>query len=144
MTTNTNTNTNTTANTTVNKNLNTRQSIGMIASAAAAIIGFIPVTVRAAGNAIEGVDQRWLNNSLKEDSFRDQLLGQSQLHDKVITITKQAVINSFNESKVKANQDEVMFDDVIVTPNQSNNQSNSTNQTTREEEVNTNPFTSRA
>ena len=100
--------------------LTTRQALGFIGAGVATLVGFVPLAIRATGGAIETLDSKLLDNSLRDDSVMDQLLGQSRVHDQLVNITKNYAAgmleNTTIKSKARALLDEEE-EEVIVTPN---------------------------
>ena len=107
------TTTNTTATT-----LTTRQAIGYIGAGVATLVGFVPLAIRATGGAIETLDSKMLNNSLRDDSVMDQLLGQSRVHDKLVNMAKVYAAGMLENTKIKQDKadDIVKDEEIIVTP----------------------------
>ena len=101
--------------------LTTRQALGFIGAGVATLVGFIPLAIRATGGAIETLDSKLLDNSLRDDSVMDQLLGQSRVHDQLVHMTKGYAAgmleNTTIKSKARALLDEEEEEEVIVTPN---------------------------
>ena len=109
--------------TTVNNKtaLTTRQALGFIGAGAAALVGFIPLAIRATGGAIETLDSKLLDNSLRDDSLTDQLLGQSRVHDQLVHMAKGYAAGMLDNTTIKSKSrsllDEEEEEEVIVTPN---------------------------
>ena len=108
--------------TTVNNTtaLTTRQALGFIGAGVATLVGFIPLAIRATGGAIETLDSKLLDNSLRDDSVMDQLLGQSRVHDQLVNITKGYAAGMLENTTIKSKARALLDDEeeVIVTPNQ--------------------------
>ena len=110
--------------TTVNNKtaLTTRQALGFIGAGVATLVGFVPLAIRATGGAIETLDSKLLDNSLRDDRLVDQLLGQSRVHDQLVYAAKGYAAgmldNTTIKSKARALLDEEE-EEVIVTPNKS-------------------------
>ena len=109
--------------TTVNNKtaLTTRQALGFIGAGVATLVGFIPLAIRATGGAIETLDSKLLDNSLRDDSVMDQLLGQSRVHDQLVNITKNYAAGMLDNTTIKSKSRSLLLDEeeeeVIVTPN---------------------------
>lgn len=109
--------------TTVNNKtaLTTRQALGFIGAGVATLVGFVPLGIRALGGAVETLDSKLLDNSLRDDSVMDQLLGQSRVHDQLVNLTKGYASDMLSNSTIK-NKARALLDEeeeVIVTPNKS-------------------------
>lgn len=100
--------------------LTTRQALGFIGAGVATLVGFIPLAIRATGGAIETLDSKLLDNSLRDDSVMDQLLGQSRVHDQLVNITKGYAAGMLENTTIKSKARALLDDEeeVIVTPNQ--------------------------
>ena len=97
--------------------LTTRQALGFIGAGVATLVGFIPLAIRATGGAIETVDSKLLNNSLRDDSVMDQLLGQSRVHDQLVHMAKGYAADMLENTTIKTKADSIINDEeVIVTP----------------------------
>ena len=110
--------------TTVNNKtaLTTRQALGFIGAGAAALVGFVPLAIRATGGAIETLDSKLLDNSLRDDSITDQLLGQSRVHDQLVNMTKAYAAGMLDNTTIKSKSRSLLDEDeedVIITPNKS-------------------------
>lgn len=110
--------------TTVNNKtaLTTRQALGFIGAGVATLVGFVPLAIRATGGAIETLDSKLLDNSLRDDSVMDQLLGQSRVHDQLVNITKNYAAGMLDNTTIKSKSRSLLDEDeeeVIVTPNKS-------------------------
>lgn len=107
------TTTNTTATT-----LTTRQAIGYIGAGVATLVGFVPLAIRATGGAIETLDNKLLDNSLRDDKVLDQLLGQSRVHDQLVHMAKGYAAGMLENTKIKQTkaEDDLSDIDFIVTP----------------------------
>ena len=111
--------------TTVNNKtaLTTRQALGFIGAGVATLVGFVPLAIRATGGAIETLDSKLLDNSLRDDRLVDQLLGQSRVHDQLVHITKGYAAgmldNTTIKSKARALLDDEEEEEVIVPANKS-------------------------
>ena len=109
--------------TTVNNKtaLTTRQALGFIGAGVATLVGFVPLAIRATGGAIETLDSKLLDNSLRDDSVMDQLLGQSRVHDQLVNITKNYAAGMLDNTTIKSKSRSLLLDEeeeeVIVTPN---------------------------
>ena len=89
--------------TTTNKNtLTTRQALGFIGAGIATLVGFVPLAIRATGGAIETLDTKLLDNSLRDDSVMDQLLGQSRVHDQLVNLTKGYAAGMLENTTIKS------------------------------------------
>ena len=102
--------------------LTTRQALGFIGAGAAALVGFIPLAIRATGGAIETLDSKLLDNSLRDDSLTDQLLGQSRVHDQLVHMAKGYAAGMLDNTTIKSKSRSLLDEDeeeVIVTPNKS-------------------------
>ena len=98
--------------------LTTRQALGFIGTGVAALAGFIPLAIRATGGAIETLDSKLLDNSLRDDSVMDQLLGQSRVHDKLVHMTKGYAAGMLENTTIKSKANSLLDEEeeVIVTP----------------------------
>ena len=109
--------------TTNNKtSLTTRQALGYIGAGVAALVGFVPLAIRATGGAIETLDSKVLDNSLRDDSVMDQLLGQSRVHDQLVHMTKGYAAGMLDNTTIKSKSRSLLDEEeeeVIVTPNKS-------------------------
>lgn len=117
--------------TTVNNKaaLTTRQSLGFIGAGVATLVGFVPLAIRATGGALETLDSKMLNNSLRDDTMLDQLLGQSRVHDQLVHMAKGYAAGMLENTTIKSKAKSLLDEEeeeVIVTPNK-----------TKAEEVNT-------
>ena len=101
--------------------LTTRQALGFIGAGVAALAGFIPLAIRATGGAIETLDTKLLDNSLRDDSVMDQLLGQSRVHDQLVNLTKGYAAGMLDNTTIKSKSRSLLDEEeeVIVTPNKS-------------------------
>ena len=103
--------------------LTTRQALGFIGAGIATLVGFVPLAIRATGGAIETLDSKLLDNSLRDDSVMDQLLGQSRVHDQLVNLTKGYAAGMLENTTIKSKARALLLDDeeeeVIVTPNKS-------------------------
>ena len=107
------TTTNTTATT-----LTTRQALGYIGAGVATLVGFVPLAIRATGGAIETLDSKMLDNSLRDDRVVDQLLGQSRVHDQLVHMAKGYAAGMLENTTIKSKADAIINDEeIIVTPN---------------------------
>lgn len=110
--------------TTVNNKtaLTTRQALGFIGAGVATLAGFIPLAIRATGGAIETLDSKLLDNSLRDDSVMDQLLGQSRVHDQLVHIAKGYAAGMMENTTIKSKSSSLLDEEeeVIVTPNSTN------------------------
>ena len=106
--------------TTVNNKtaLTTRQALGFIGTGVAALVGFIPLAIRATGGAIETLDSKLLDNSLRDDSVMDQLLGQSRVHDQLVHMAKGYAAGMLENTTIKSKSSSLLDEEeeVIVTP----------------------------
>ena len=110
----------TTNNKTNNKTvLTTRQAIGYIGAGVATLVGFVPLAIRATGGAIETLDNKMLNNSLRDDTVLDQLLGQSRVHDQLVNVAKGYAAGMLENTTIKQDKADAIVNDeeIIVTPN---------------------------
>lgn len=107
------TTTNTTATT-----LTTRQAIGYIGAGVATLVGFVPLAIRATGGAIETLDNKLLDNSLRDDGVMDQLLGQSRVHDQLVNMAKGYAAGMLENTIIKQTkaEDDLSDIDFTVTP----------------------------
>lgn len=109
--------------TTVNNKtaLTTRQALGFIGAGAATLVGFVPLGIRALGGAIETLDTKLLDNSLRDDSITDQLLGQSRVHDQLVHIAKGYAAGMLENTTIKSKSSSLLDDEeeVIVPDNKS-------------------------
>ena len=107
--------------TTVNNKtaLTTRQALGFIGAGIATLVGFVPLAIRATGGAIETLDSKLLDNSLRDDSVMDQLLGQSRVHDQLVHMAKGYAAGMLENTKIKQDKADGIVNDeeIIVTPN---------------------------
>ena len=99
--------------------LTTRQALGFIGAGVATLVGFVPLAIRATGGAIETLDSKLLDNSLRDDSVMDQLLGQSRVHDQLVHMAKGYAAGMLENTKIKQDKanDIVNDEEIIVTPN---------------------------
>ena len=99
--------------------LTTRQALGFIGAGVATLAGFIPLAIRATGGAIETLDSKMLDNSLRDDSVMDQLLGQSRVHDQLVHMVKGYAAGMLENTKIKQTkaEDDLSDVDFTVTPN---------------------------
>lgn len=99
--------------------LTTRQAIGYIGAGVATLVGFVPLAIRATGGAIETLDSKVLDNSLRDDRVVDQLLGQSRVHDKMVNMAKGYAAGMLENTKIKQDKADSLVNDeeIIVTPN---------------------------
>lgn len=110
----------TTTNSTTATALTTRQALGFIGSGVATLAGFIPLAIRATGGAIETLDSKLLDNSLRDDSVMDQLLGQSRVHDQLVHMAKGYAAGMLENTTIKSKSSSLLDDEeeeVIVTTN---------------------------
>lgn len=109
--------------TTVNNKtaLTTRQALGFIGAGAATLVGFVPLGIRALGGTIETLDTKLLDNSLRDDSITDQLLGQSRVHDQLVHIAKGYAAGMLENTTIKSKSSSLLDDEeeVIVPDNKS-------------------------
>lgn len=108
--------------TTVNNTtaLTTRQALGFIGAGVATLVGFAPLGIRALGGAIETLDTKLLDNSLRDDSITDQLLGQSRVHDQLVHMAKGYAAGMLENTTIKSKSSSLLDEEeeeVIVTPN---------------------------
>lgn len=98
--------------------LTTRQALGFIGAGVATLVGFVPLAIRATGGAIETLDSKMLDNSLRDDSVMDQLLGQSRVHDQLVHMAKGYAAGMLENTKIKQDKaDDIVNDEeIIVTP----------------------------
>ena len=89
--------------------LTTRQALGYIGAGIATLAGFVPLAIRATGGAIETLDSKMLDNSLRDDSVMDQLLGQSRVHDQLVHMTKAYATSMLENTTIKSKAD-ALFD----------------------------------
>ena len=109
----------TTNNKTNNKTvLTTRQAIGYIGAGITALVGFVPLGIRVLGGVIEEVDDKFLDNSLRDDRMIDLGLGQARVHDQIVKTTKNYAIDMFKDTTIKSKSRLLLDEDeeVIVTP----------------------------
>ena len=101
--------------------LTTRQALGFIGAGVATLVGFVPLAIRATGGAIETLDSKLLDNSLRDDSVMDQLLGQSRVHDQLVNITKNYAAGMLDNTTIKSKSRSLLDDEeeVIVPANKS-------------------------
>ena len=106
--------------TTVNNKtaLTTRQALGFIGAGVATLVGFVPLAIRATGGAIETLDSKILDNSLRDDSLTDQLLGQSRVHDQLVNMAKGYAAGMLDNTTIKQTkaEDDLSDVDFTVTP----------------------------
>ena len=93
---------NTTTATSTSTILNTRQSVDMILKSASFLAGLIPVTVRAAGNSIHQLDLTYAKGQLSDSGYKDLLLGQSSVHDQIISYGKESIKSMIDSTKVSS------------------------------------------
>ena len=93
---------NTTTATSTSTILNTRQSVDMILKSASFLAGLVPVTVRAAGNSIHQLDLTYANGQLSDSGYKDLLLGQSSVHDQIISYGKESIKSMIDSTKVSS------------------------------------------
>ena len=109
--------------TTVNNKttLTTRQALGYIGAGVATLVGFVPLAIRATGGAIETLDSKLLDNSLRDDKVLDQLLGQSRVHDQLVHMAKGYAAGMLENTTIKSKSRSLLDEEeeVIVTPNKS-------------------------
>lgn len=98
--------------------LTTRQALGFIGAGVATLVGFIPLAIRATGGAIETLDSKLLDNSLRDDSVMDQLLGQSRVHDQLVHTAKGYAAGMLETTTIKSKAKSLLDEEeeVIVTP----------------------------
>lgn len=99
----------TTVNNKTKTTLTTRQSLGYIGAGVTALVGCIPLVIRATGGAIETLDSKLLDNSLRDDSLMDQFLGQSRVHDQLVHMTKAYATSMLENTTIKSKAD-ALFD----------------------------------
>lgn len=99
--------------------LTTRQAIGYIGAGIATLVGFVPLAIRATGGAIETLDNKLLDNSLRDDKVVDQLLGQARVHDQLVNMAKGYAAGMLENTKIKQDKADSLVNDeeIIVTPN---------------------------
>ena len=101
--------------------LTTRQALGFIGAGVATLVGFVPLAIRATGGAIETLDSKLLDNSLRDDKVLDQLLGQSRVHDQLVHMAKGYAAGMLENTTIKSKSrsllDEEEEEEVLVTPN---------------------------
>lgn len=99
--------------------LTTRQAIGYIGAGIATLVGFVPLAIRATGGAIETLDNKLLDNSLRDDKVMDQLLGQARVHDQLVYMAKGYAAGMLENTKIKQDKADSLVNDeeIIVTPN---------------------------
>lgn len=99
--------------------LTTRQAIGYIGAGIATLVGFVPLAIRATGGAIETLDNKLLDNSLRDDKVVDQLLGQARVHDQLVYMAKGYAAGMLENTKIKQDKADSLVNDeeIIVTPN---------------------------
>lgn len=108
----------TTTNNTSATALTTRQALGFIGAGVATLVGFVPLAIRATGGAIETLDSKLLDNSLRDDSITDQLLGQSRVHDQLVHMAKGYAAGMLENTTIKSKANSLLDEEeVIVTPN---------------------------
>lgn len=98
--------------------LTTRQAIGYIGAGIATLVGFVPLAIRATGGAIETLDNKLLDNSLRDDKVVDQLLGQARVHDQLVHMAKGYAAGMLENTKIKQDKADSLVNDeeIIVTP----------------------------
>lgn len=99
--------------------LTTRQALGFIVAGATTLVGFVPLGIRALGGAIETLDTRLLDNSLRDDTIVDQLLGQSRVHDQLVHMAKGYAAGMLENTTIKSKANSLLDEEeeeVIVTP----------------------------
>ena len=108
----------TTTNNTSATALTTRQALGFIGAGAATLVGFVPLAIRATGGAIETLDSKLLDNSLRDDRITDQLLGQSRVHDQLVHMAKGYAAGMLENTTIKSKASSLLDEEeeVIVTP----------------------------
>ena len=101
--------------------LTTRQALGFIGAGVATLVGFVPLTIRATGGAIETLDSKLLDNSLRDDKVLDQLLGQSRVHDQLVHMAKGYAAGMLENTTIKSKSSSLLDDEeeVIVPDNKS-------------------------
>ena len=101
--------------------LTTRQALGYIGAGVATLVGFVPLAIRATGGAIETLDSKLLDNSLRDDKVLDQLLGQSRVHDQLVHMAKGYAAGMLENTTIKSKSRSLLDEEeeVIVTPNKS-------------------------
>lgn len=99
--------------------LTTRQAIGYIGAGIATLVGFVPLAIRATGGAIETLDNKLLDNSLRDDKVMDQLLGQARVHDQLVYMAKGYAAGMLENTKIKQDKANSIInaEEIIVTPN---------------------------
>lgn len=105
--------------------LTTRQALGYIGAGVATLVGFVPLAIRATGGAIETLDSKMLNNSLRDDKVLDQLLGQSRVHDQLVHMAKGYAAGMLENTKIKQTkaEDDLSDVDFTVTPSKTKDES---------------------
>ena len=93
---------NTTTATSTSTVLNTRQSVDMLLKSASFLAGLVPVTVRAAGNSIHQLDLTYADGKLSDSSYKDLLLGQSEVHNEMIQYGKESIKSLIDSTKVSS------------------------------------------
>ena len=98
--------------------LTTRQALGFIGAGVATLVGFVPLAIRATGGAIETLDSKLLDNSLRDDRITDQLLGQSRVHDQLVHMAKGYAAGMLENTTIKSKASSLLDEEeeVIVTP----------------------------
>lgn len=109
----------TTTTNTTKTTLTTRQAIGYIGAGIATLVGFVPLAIRATGGAIETLDNKLLDNSLRDDRVMDQLLGQSRVHDKMVNLAKGYAAGMLENTTIKSKAKSLLDEEeeVTITPN---------------------------
>lgn len=102
------TNSNTTsASTTTVRPLSTMDALALTARATLAITGFIPVTVRAVGAAIQAFDETKCDGRLQSANLMDLGTGSSELHDFIVHTVKDKTKDYLGSEARKAHIDEL-------------------------------------
>ena len=86
--------------------LNTRQSVDMLLKSASFLAGLVPVAVRAAGNSMHQLDLTYADGKLSDSSYKDLLLGQSEVHDEMLRYGKESIKNLIDSTKVTSTSKE--------------------------------------
>ena len=94
--------------------LTTRQALGFIGAGVATLVGFIPLAIRATGGAIETLDTKLLDNSLRDDSVMDQLLGQSRVHDQLVNLTKGYAAGMLENTTIKSKANSLLDEEEVI------------------------------
>ena len=94
--------------------LTTRQALGFIGAGVATLVGFIPLAIRATGGAIETLDTKLLDNSLRDDSITDQLLGQSRVHDQLVHMAKGYAAGMLENTTIKSKANSLLDEEEVI------------------------------